>query len=285
MVEQASDVLGQDLDATFNPDDPDIFASNRNIQIGVFLANHIHLERLRSVGLKAVASAGMSLGEYNHLVEIGAIGFEDALRLVEARGRLYDAGPAGIMVSFFPVNRDVLEAAIDQIATPGCAEISNENSPKQFVVAGDADTVEALADLIAEQEFIEPTTIEFRIPMHCSRFKPVAAMLAPLLSEAPWRQTERAYLPNVSGKFKNVATPAAITDCLTHHVYSPVLWRQSIETIIARHPDCVFVETGPRRVLCNLLNRRWIRNQHFASDETAPEAIADSLLNLSAGAA
>ncbi|MEM8813729.1 MAG: ACP S-malonyltransferase [Pseudomonadota bacterium] len=277
LIERASDILSQNIERTFRADDPKIFSSNRNIQVGVFLANHIHLQRLRSFGLRPVASAGLSLGEYNHLVEIGAIEFEDALRLVDARGRLYDDGPPGVMISFFPIAREVLEAAIDRVASLGTVEISNENSPTQYVVAGDAKAVGALADIVGDEEFIEPVTIEERIPMHCRVFEPVAERMRSVLDAAPWCRPKRAYLPNVTGIRVEEPTPEVISNNLIRHVYSPVLWRQSIETILDEHPDCALIEVGPRRVLCNLLSKRWVRNPRFASDELTPEAIVEAL--------
>jgi len=36
-----------------------------------------------------------------------------------------------------------------------------------------------------------------------------------------------------------------------------VLWRASIDTLAAQHPDATFVEIGPGGVLHNMLGRAW----------------------------
>jgi len=72
-IERASDVLGRDLARHYRSDNDGIFARNRDVQIGVFLANHLHWQSLERAGLRAGCSAGLSLGEYNHLVHIGAL--------------------------------------------------------------------------------------------------------------------------------------------------------------------------------------------------------------------
>src|SRR5690606_9285414 len=78
VLEEASDVLSRDLIAHYKGDPRAQFATNRDVQIGVFVTNHVHLEALRERGIEAPVSLGLSLGEYNHLVHIGAFSFADA---------------------------------------------------------------------------------------------------------------------------------------------------------------------------------------------------------------
>ena len=70
-------------------------APNSEVQLNITTLNLTYLELANTHGLAAQASAGMSLGEYSHLVHIGAIEAEACLDLIAARGRAYDAGPSG----------------------------------------------------------------------------------------------------------------------------------------------------------------------------------------------
>ena len=45
-----------------------------------------------------------------------------------------------------------------------------------------------------------------------------------------------------------------------------MLWRRSIDHVIAAHPDAVLVEVGPRQVLFNLLDRKWISRPRYCTD-------------------
>ena len=68
----------------------------------------------------------------------------------------------------------------------------------------------------------------------------------------------------------------------------PVLWRQSIDTALAAHPDATLLEVGPRRVLYNLLDRRWhrgVRKLHMDSAEETPAHVAEVLARLRGEAA
>lgn len=277
VVAEASDVLGQDVAALFDPARPDLFATNRDIQIGVFLTNEIHRRRLARCGVRATASLGLSLGEYNHLVDIGAIDFADALCLVAARGAVYDEGPDGMMVSLYPSSREGVESIIARVADKGMVSISNENSPKQFVIAGERPAVERAAEIFADEEYAEPVTIEQHIPMHSPVFEPASRALRPHLMQAPWRVPSKPYLPNTTATPIPSATTDQIVSSLTRHVFHPVLWRQSIDAVLQAHPEATFIEVGARRILCNLLSKKWVKAPRFASDETAPADILAAL--------
>ena len=100
LLRDACNVLGREL---LHDDEAPKPRSNRDVQVGVFVATMMHLVALESHGARATGSLGLSLGEYAHLVHIGALEFADALQLVDARGALYDRGPAGMMAAVFPM--------------------------------------------------------------------------------------------------------------------------------------------------------------------------------------
>ncbi len=264
IVAHASEVLGRDLRARYHRETS--FESNRDVQVGVFLTSHLHLRALETAGVEATASLGLSLGEYNHLVHIGALDFDSALRLVDARGKVYDEGPEGMMACVQPVSEDELNPLLDQARGRGCVSIANFNSPTQQVIAGDKHAVEATMALCEDELFVQPIVIEQRIPMHTEVFRPVAAALRPHLLLAPWQQPVKPYLPNVTAELLEAPQPDEFVDMLCRHVYSPVRWRESIDLLTRHHPEAVFLEVGPRGVLFNLLQKRWHANRKYKTD-------------------
>lgn len=265
----ASDVVRRDLRAHYRAENPDMFATNRDVQMGVFLANHIHLLALERKGVHAQMSLGLSLGEYNHLVHIGALTLADAVRLVDARGAAYDAGPYGAMASVFPLPLDELEEVVARAREHGPLEIVNLNSPTQNVIAGTHAAIDVASTILDDEHGAECRMIEHRVPMHASMFAPVATALRPALDHTPFRAPRYPYLPNVLGGFEHEPIPARIADLLAQHVYSPVLFRASIDFLVERCPDAAFIEVGPRAVLFNMLSRKWIQRPRFKTD--APE--------------
>src|SRR5262249_2625061 len=154
----------RDLQAHYRSDNPDIFATNRDVQLGMFLANHLFLKSLERVGVCGDVSLGLSLGEYNHLVHIGGLCFADALKLVDARGAAYDAGPDGAMAAVFPLELAELQAVVARAREYGCLEIANLNSPTQHVLSGERAALSAALAILEEEHFVEGVMIEERIP-------------------------------------------------------------------------------------------------------------------------
>jgi len=279
ILEQASHVLGRNVKEHYRSDNPDVFGTNRDVQVGVFLANHLYGETLRARGLTAAFSLGLSLGEYNHLVHIGAVSFEEALRVVDARGALYDAGPDGAMASAFPLDHDALAEVVERAQANGCLEVAVFNSPAHHVLSGERAALEHALDLLEREHVIEGVIIEPRIPMHSSRFEPVGRALSTILQGVGWKPPIRPYLPNVIGRFVERPGPDEFVTLLSQHVHRPVRWRHSIDFIAAHVEDATFVEVGPRRVLCNMLSRKWRTNPRFAADpgEQGPTSL-DALI-------
>jgi [acyl-carrier-protein] S-malonyltransferase len=231
--------------------------SNRDTQITVFLATQMYLAALDAEGVGAVASLGLSLGEYSHLVHIGALDLDEALRLVDERGRCYDAAPRGIMATVLAVDYDTVAAVVDRARAHGPVVISNINAPTQHVIAGAESAVTWAAATLEDEHAAHVTIIERRVPMHSPMMTGVASAFAPALAQAPWRVPARGYVPNVTGTLTTSATAADFISHLTRHVSEPVLWQRSVDRLVACHPDATFIEVGPGGVLHNMMSRAW----------------------------
>lgn len=285
IIDEASDVLSFDLRRHFQPDNRDAFALNRNVQIGIFVANEVHAAVLRSHGVKSCMSLGLSLGEYNHLVDVEALQFREALQLVAARGQIYDRGPAGIMASVGPISFDELAEVVERASSAGIVEVTNQNSPTQHVIGGTSAAVEAALAILEDEFFVQGILIEQRIPMHCSLFRGVASEFECVLNSVSWKSPSKFYIPNSTAVPIQNATSIKLVDSLIAHVHSPVLWRQSVEAVLALEPDAIFVETGPRGVLYNLMQSKWVANRRFKTDSVRSdlasfEALAANILDL-----
>lgn len=279
ILDRASDALGRDLRADFAEDAAAPFERNEDVQIGVFVANHLWMRALQLSGVDAGCSLGLSLGEYNHLVHVGALGFDDALRLVRARGRAYDAGPSGCMVAAQPVTLEEAEQAAALGRERGLVEVVNLNSPRQHVLAGEPAAVEAAARWLEDEVYAHTVVIERRLPMHSSLFCAVADALLPALREAPFRAPGLPYVPNRLGGFVERPTRADFVRLLAEHVHSPVLWRASLDAVRQRLPGATLVEVGPGRVLTNLVHRRWFeaRLACVGARDATPESFRETV--------
>ena len=86
VVQDASDVAGRDIESLLLDAGTEELAETRNAQLATFVMGLVVLDAVERLGIEPTACAGHSLGEYTALVAAGAIGFEDAVRLVAERG-------------------------------------------------------------------------------------------------------------------------------------------------------------------------------------------------------
>jgi [acyl-carrier-protein] S-malonyltransferase len=269
LLAEASDILGRDLLCHYRADNGQAYARNRDVQVGVFLANHLLLAILARAGVRARASLGLSLGEWNHLVHIKALPFAAALRAVDQRGEAYDRGPRGMMVSVFPIALEELEQVVERARGGAVLEVVNRNSPRQQVLAGHRCAVQRAVEILDQEQFVEARVIEPELPMHSSLFASVAKELAPVFAELPFATPQLPWLPNRTARCEAAPERARFVELLTSQVFRPVLWRESVDHVLERHPDAVLVEVGPRAVLTNLLDRRWHKaTRRLATDST-----------------
>ena len=257
VISCAREVLGEKR-ATQYLDTPGAgLHSNRDIQIVVFLASQMYLAALAAEGITATSSLGLSLGEYSHLVHIGALALDEALQLVDERGRCYDESPPGIMATVLATDRETVSSVVADAQAHGPIVISNINAPTQHVLAGSEAAVSWATAILEDEHAAHVTVIERRVPMHSPLMAPVAGAFAPALARAPWQSPSRAYLPNVTAS--PIARPSAedFVAHLTRHVSEPVLWQQSVDRVVAAHPEACFLEVGPGGVLHNMMSRAW----------------------------
>ena len=269
VLKHASDTLGRDLKSHFRPETPAIFDHNRDVQIGVFLANHMHWQTLDRAGIKAEYSAGLSLGEFNHLVHIGALDFEDALRVLAARGEAYQNAPRGMMTAVFPTVPEEVQAVVASQGEKDKLAIAMYNTPQQCVLSGDRSAVEAAAARVVDECYAESAVVDECLPMHSPLFKGVGETLRPTLRAVPWRTPSKPYLSNTKGGFVSNPLAEDFVELLSAHPWQPVRWRECMEELARIEPDMVFVEAGPKSVLTRFFAKRWLNPRRYSTDADA----------------
>jgi [acyl-carrier-protein] S-malonyltransferase len=201
--------------------------------------------------------AGHSLGEYTALVASGALDFEDAVRLVHARGRfMQEAVPEGrgAMAAVLGLAPDEVDTACEgaRAATGQVVAPANYNAPKQTVIAGDAPAVEA-ACVRARQEGAKRTIpLAVSAPFHCELMAPAAEKLALELAQVRFSDPRPPVVTNVEARPNSQAPRIPLL--LESQVTSPVRFNEMVQWMVERGVDR-FLEIGPGRVLTGLVAR------------------------------
>lgn len=216
-------------------------------------------------------TGGLSLGEYTALHVAGAVGFDDALRLVRRRGELMQraavASPSG-MVSLVGADEAAARSLCDRARGDDVLAPANFNCPGQIVVSGSLAACRR-AIKIAEEVGCRAVELPVAGAFHSPLMAPAADGLWPVLVETQFSPPRIPVVSNVSGqRHGNVS---AIRESLREQITRPVLWQRCVEYMI-KAGVTEFAEMGPGRVLTGLMRK--IDRRIPASSVSSVEAIA-----------
>lgn len=201
--------------------------------------------------------AGHSLGEYTALVAAGALTFEDAVRLVHARGRfMQEAVPQGrgAMAAILGLAAEEVCTACDgaRAATGKIVAPANYNSPQQTVIAGDAVAVEAACTRARQEGAKRTIPLAVSAPFHCELMAPAAAKLALELAQVQFSDAHPPVVTNVEAQPN--ADAARMPELLEAQVTAPVRFTEMIQRMTELGVGR-YLEIGAGRVLSGLVSR------------------------------
>jgi [acyl-carrier-protein] S-malonyltransferase len=254
---QASEVLGYDLWQLVQEGPAEELNKTWQTQPALLTAS-VAVYRVwqqKYPALKPEVMAGHSLGEYSALVCAGVLDFQDAVKLVELRGKLMQqAVPegTGAMYAIIGLDNDAIINACKQAEQGEVVSAVNFNSPGQVVIAGAKAAVERSAALCKEAGAKRALPLAVSVPSHCALMKPAADQLSVSLESITLKEAGVSVLNNVD--VKNEIEADAIRNALVRQLYSPVRWTETVEKM-AQNGVEVLVEVGPGKVLNGLTKR------------------------------
>ncbi|MEH0665695.1 ACP S-malonyltransferase [Vibrio scophthalmi] len=253
---EASEALGYDLWALVQ--DGPVEDLNQTFRTQpALLASSVAVWRVwQELGQEQPANlAGHSLGEYSALVCAGVIDFQQAIKLVELRGRLMqEAVPAGTGAMYAIIGLDdaAIAQACEDAAQGEVVSPVNFNSPGQVVIAGSKAAVERAGALCKEAGAKRALPLPVSVPSHCALMKPAADKLAVALEEIEFNTPSLPVINNVDVVAET--DPAKIKEALVRQLYSPVRWTESVQLMSEQGVESL-LEFGPGKVLTGLTKR------------------------------
>ncbi len=208
----------------------------------------------RGIELPGVV-AGHSLGEYSALVAAGVISFQDAVSLVQKRGRLMQTAVPdgeGSMAAVIGLDGALVSEICERLSAGGVVEAANFNSPGQVVIAGQNEALEAAIDACKEAGAKRAIPLEVSAPFHCSLMQPAAEKMRLVLADVTFNSPQLKVIQNVDALYCD--DTELIRDNLVKQMYSAVRWTDTIRKMTADGVVRV-VECGPGKVLSGLTRR------------------------------
>ncbi len=224
-------------------------------QPAVLLTSIAIFEVLKEKGLFPKAVAGLSLGEYSALVAAEALSLEDALPLVQKRGRYMQeavSSKKGAMAALMGMKRDLVESICREASDYGLVQPANYNCPGQIVISGEKKAVSRAMELARENGAQKIIELNVSAPFHCKLMEPVQEKLSRELEKVNIREAKVPLVTNVSAQY--ISKPKQIEESLVKQVSSAVKWEDSINKMINNGLE-VFIEVGPGRVLTGFMKK------------------------------
>jgi [acyl-carrier-protein] S-malonyltransferase len=198
-------------------------------------------------------AAGHSVGEYAALVSAGVLRFEDALRVVARRGELMAGHAAGGgMTAIIGMDRQDVQRAIEDAASPADLVVANDNAPGQVVLSGTLDALEAAEESLRAAGARRTIRLNVSGPFHSPRMTDVSDALAAAFDNVAWSDARVPVVSNVTAEPETDAT--RLRNLLAEQVRSPVEWVASVRRMVDEGVD-TFVECGPGNALTGMVRR------------------------------
>lgn len=255
VYDEATSVLGYDVASLCFEGPAERLNLTEHTQPALLVSSMAALRALEPAGIKPVAVAGHSLGEYSALVAGGGLSFRDAVGVVQKRGRyMAEAVPpgTGLVAALLGLTADVVKDVCREAASAGVVQAANFNSPGQVVIAGEKTAVERAIEIAKNKGCKKAIALPVSVPVHTPLMRAAADRLAHDLAAVRWSDLLVPLISNAEAKA--VRHAADIQPSLVRQLPSSVLWEDSVKTMAAMGAT-IFIEVGPGSVLTGLIKR------------------------------
>ncbi|MFC0524104.1 ACP S-malonyltransferase [Pontibacillus salicampi] len=271
-VKKADELLDIPLSTYMFEGPEDTLTKTEHAQPALLLTSSIITGLLKERGVQPQMVAGHSLGEYSALVAANAISMDDALKLVQTRGRLMEeAVPSGegSMAAVLGLDGESIEAVTQHVRDSGeVVEIANYNCPGQIVISGSAKGIELAVEQLKEKGAKRAMPLNVSGPFHSSLMKPASEKFQQTLETVSILDAEVPVYANVTAE--PIRDQTRIFELLIEQLYSPVRFHETLEKMVSEDLDAI-VEVGNGKVLSGLVRKVNRRTKTFAIQD--PESL------------
>lgn len=256
LFERASELLGYDLLAIQAAGPDEKLRETQVSQPAIFVTN-VALYAAVGAGLHPVVSAGHSFGEICSLTIADALTFDDAVRVVDQRGRAMqaaaDLSPGG-MSAVLGLDDTTIRSVVETVRaqTGARVQLANFNSPSQIVISGDLAGVREAGETMLEAGAKRVVALNVSGAWHSALMEPAVERFAAAVAAATFRLPSFDVISNVDAQ--PYRDTEAIVANLVASITQEVRWHEAALRLLSYELDLV-VEFGASPVLGPLMKR------------------------------
>ncbi|KAA6326086.1 Malonyl CoA-acyl carrier protein transacylase [termite gut metagenome] len=253
LFEKANDILGFRItDIMFEGTDEDL-RQTKVTQPAVFLHSIISALCMGE-DFKPEMTAGHSLGEFSALVAVGALSFEDGLKLVYARAiamqKACEATPS-TMAAIIGLPDEKVEEICTSITDEICVP-ANYNCPGQVVISGSEAGINKACEQMKTAGAKRALPLKVGGAFHSPLMQPAQIELEAAINATVFYTPQCPVYQNVDALPHT--NPTEIKKNLIAQLTASVRWTQTVKNMVADGADD-FTECGPGTVLQGLIKK------------------------------
>jgi len=232
--------------------------------------------------------AGHSFGEYTALTAAGVINYDAGLQLVNEREHIMVSHAKDIdggLVAIVTKNRPLTQEDVENITLYGGREVLHialYNSSKQHVFGGVSKNITASKQLLKDSDF---RAIDLPVlgPWHTPLMTPASERLQAYIEEGDF-SFKPAQISVVSNTLsddhinpKVVTRPDEVKSELVNQLDHPVLWAQTIRTMVEDYKINRILIFGPGKITQKIINQEYPEVEVYRVEDihTLEEAIEE----------
>ncbi len=242
IYEEASYITNYDI-LNFNEEE---LANTKYTQIAIYTLNYIVDKLLENKNIKADYVCGLSLGEYNALVNSEVISFNDGLEIIKERAIImseaYAPYETGLM-AVLKTNKDEVNNLIKDTSV----EIANYNTDSQIVIGGYTSELLKLRKIFKENRILA-IPLKVSIVSHTSLLQAASNELYEVLKTYTFAKPIKPFINNLEAKIQS----DHFSESLSKHIRSSTHLNESIK-LMYENGVRRFVEVGVKGSISKLI--------------------------------
>ena len=252
LFERANEILGYDLARICFEGPQEELNKSNHAQLGIFVASAVAFLalELKQPDLTYDLLAGHSLGEWTALYVAGVVGFEDAIKILKARGEYMQAAceeNPGAMLAVMNLDGNKL---IEIAAEAGCY-VANFNSLAQTVLSGTAESINKAELLVKDAGAKRAIRLPVAGAFHSPLMQPAADKMNAFLSDVELAESKVPVFSNVTADLHETV---AVQENMVKQITSSVRWVDLVQRLVVDGVEEI-IECGPGKVLAGLIKR------------------------------
>lgn len=254
VYDKVKEITGIDIAKISFEGPEEILNQTKYTQLAILTMSLAIVEVLKSKGIKAEVSTGLSLGEYSALIYSKALDFTEGIKLVQKRGEyMQELVPDGqwLMAAIIGMNEEQVKEVCKQVKK-GFAVPVNFNYDSQIVISGEKEAVEEAANIAKEMGAKRAIVLNTAGPFHTEKLTKSSEALRKELEKVEFNKFETRVIKNLDGDFYKESDD--IKDILAKHIISPVRFDKSINKMLDEGID-TFIEIGPGKTLSGFIKK------------------------------